>query len=141
MAYTAFFLVTSAVFVGIALLWYILQIVAYWRIFTKAGEAGWKSLIPIYNIYVQFRICWDVKYFWMSAVLIIAGVLLSALGGLGAMFYGIAMLIVGVIGIISLHKLSLAFGHGAGFTIGLVLLSPIFMLILGIGDSQYQGPQ
>ena len=31
---------------------YILLIVAWWKIFTKAGEAGWKSIIPIYNIYI-----------------------------------------------------------------------------------------
>lgn len=44
-----------------------------------------------------------------------------------------------VIAIISLHKLSKAFGHGAGFTVGLVLLSPIFILILAFGSSQYVG--
>ena len=27
-------------------------IAGYWKVFTKAGEAGWKSLIPIYNSYV-----------------------------------------------------------------------------------------
>lgn len=35
----------------------ILQIVAWWRIFSKAGEAGWKSIIPIYNVIVLFKIC------------------------------------------------------------------------------------
>ena len=34
----------------------ILQIVAMWKIFTKAGEKGWKSIIPIYNIVVLFKI-------------------------------------------------------------------------------------
>ncbi len=38
----------------VVILWYVLQVIAYWRIFTKAGEAGWKSLIPIYNTYVQY---------------------------------------------------------------------------------------
>ena len=38
-------------------------------------------------------------------------------------------------------NLSLAYGHGVGFAIGLFFLSPIFMLILGLGSSQYQGPQ
>lgn len=28
----------------------ILLIVAQWKIFTKAGEKGWKSIIPIYNM-------------------------------------------------------------------------------------------
>ena len=28
----------------------IISIIAMFKIFTKAGEAGWKSIIPIYNI-------------------------------------------------------------------------------------------
>lgn len=29
-----------------AFIFYILQVIAYWKIFTKAGEEGWKSIIP-----------------------------------------------------------------------------------------------
>lgn len=35
---------------------YILQVLAWWRLFEKAGEEGWKSLIPIYNVWVAFKI-------------------------------------------------------------------------------------
>jgi hypothetical protein len=45
-----------------------------------------------------------------------------------------------VIGIIDIHKLSKSFGHGVGFTLGLIFLSPIFTLILGFGSSEYIGP-
>ena len=34
----------------------VLMIVAMWKIFSKAGEAGWKSIIPVYNAFVLFRI-------------------------------------------------------------------------------------
>ena len=34
----------------------VLTIVAMWKIFTKAGEAGWKSIIPIYNCIVLLQI-------------------------------------------------------------------------------------
>ena len=44
-----------------------------------------------------------------------------------------------VIGITGLYKLSKAFGHGVGFTLGLMFLNPIFMMILGFGSDQYQG--
>ena len=30
----------------------VLQIVANWKIYTKAGKPGWASIIPIYNQYV-----------------------------------------------------------------------------------------
>ena len=36
-------------------------------------------------------------------------------------------------------KLSEAFGHGAGFGLGLIFLNPIFMPILAFGSSQYVG--
>ena len=40
-----------------------------------------------------------------------------------------------------LYKLSKAFGHGVGFTVGLFFLRPIFLLILGFGGSVYLGKQ
>lgn len=45
-----------------------------------------------------------------------------------------------VVSIIVLNDLSRSFGHGVGFTIGLILLSPIFILILAFGSSRYVGP-
>ena len=34
----------------------ILLIVANYMLFKKAGEAGWKALIPLYNTYTMIRI-------------------------------------------------------------------------------------
>ena len=45
-----------------------------------------------------------------------------------------------VITIIVWNDLSTAFGHGAGFTIGLFFLCWIFLLILWLGSSTYSGP-
>ena len=36
--------------------------------------------------------------------------------------------------------LAKSFGKGVGFAIGLILLAPIFIMILGFGDARYQGP-
>lgn len=36
----------------------IVFVVGMWKMFVKAGEAGWASIIPIYNIYVLFKITW-----------------------------------------------------------------------------------
>ena len=35
---------------------YVLIIVAQWKIFVKAGQEGWKALIPIYNVVVLYKI-------------------------------------------------------------------------------------
>ena len=42
----------------------VLMIIARWKIFEKAGEPGWKSIIPIYSEYVYCRIVWEVEAFW-----------------------------------------------------------------------------
>lgn len=125
----------------LALGWYVVGVIAYWRIFTKAGEAGWKSLIPFYNNYVQYKITWNTQMFWIGLIAIIAGTLLYNMDGFISIIGGIMCLAATVISWISLYKLSLAFGHGIGFTLGLFFLNPIFILILGLGSSRYQGPQ
>lgn len=128
-------------YIGILLVWYVLQVIAYWRIFSKAGEPGWKSIIPIYNIYVQYRICWNTRIFWVSLVLGIAAFIFGIVGGVIGLIGNLCLLGVGAISIIGTYKLSLAFGHGIPFAVGLYFLNPIFMLILGFGSSEYQGPQ
>ena len=52
--------------------WYVLTLVARWRIFDKAGIAGWKSLIPIYSDYCTYKIAWKTSFFW--AMLVLGGV-------------------------------------------------------------------
>ena len=37
----------------------ILTIIGYWEVFCKAGEKGWKVLIPFYNEYLLFKIAWE----------------------------------------------------------------------------------
>ena len=120
----------------------ILMIIANWRIFTKAGEAGWKAIIPAYNTYVLYKLTWKTSMFWAMLILAFIAGIANGIGGiLCAVIYGIFMLVVVVISITQLHMLSKAFGHGVGFTIGLFILSPIFILILAFGKSQYIGNQ
>ena len=102
----------------------VLTIIAQWRIFTKAGEAGWKCLIPIYNLVILFKIAglspwWVLGY--LAAIIPVLGAFVAA---------GISIYLM-----ISLGK---AFGKSTGFIVGLVLLNTIFTLILGFGNSEYQ---
>lgn len=34
----------------------VLTVAGIWKVFAKAGESGWKALIPIYNNYIMLRI-------------------------------------------------------------------------------------
>ena len=93
-------------------------IVAVWKIFAKAGEPGWASLIPIYNTYVLFKITW----------------------GNGLKFLLLLIPIYNIVVIIqTMSKLAKAFGKSGGFALGLIFLSPVFMLLLAFGDAQYIG--
>ena len=52
------FLIASAI---VGLIVYVLSAIATWNMLVKAGEKGWKGLIPIYNTYMLFKISWKVK--------------------------------------------------------------------------------
>jgi hypothetical protein len=110
---------------GAALLWFlyiawvVLYLAAGWIVFTKAGQAGWKSLIPIYNWYVLMKIVGRPGWWWVLLLIPIVNI---------------------VIWIIVSVDLAKSFDRGIGFAIGLILLAPIFYLILAFGPATYQGP-
>src|SRR6476620_10999988 len=95
------------------------QIVAMWKVFTKAGEPDWASIIPIYNIYIWCKIV-GRPWWWILLMLI--------------------PLVNFIICIILCIDLAKSFGKGVGFGLGLALLGIIFFPILGFGSAQYQGP-
>ena len=43
-------------FVVIAFAVGILQIIATWKLYRKAGEKGWAAIVPFYNLYVMVKI-------------------------------------------------------------------------------------
>jgi Family of unknown function (DUF5684) len=102
-----------------ALLIALLIIVAMWKVFTKAGQPGWASIIPIYNLYIWCKIV-GRPWWWILLMLI-----------------PFVNFIVAIILSIDLAK---SFGKGVGFGLGLALLGFIFWPILGFGSAQYQGP-
>lgn len=44
--FAALILASIGTIVILAVGWYVLLAIAYWKIFEKAGEPGWKALIP-----------------------------------------------------------------------------------------------
>jgi hypothetical protein len=96
----------------------IIEIVAAWFMFEKAGEHGWAAIIPIYNYLIGIKIAG--KPWWYILLMLIPLVNL-------------------VIYIIILHGLSKSFGKGAGFTVGLFFFRFIFIPILGFGSATYIG--
>lgn len=109
----------STVYIIIALVVWVLLVIANWKIFTKAGEAGWKSLIPFYSTYIYVKL----------------------VDGNGWKFLLLLIPIVNIVYFIILDiRTAKAFGKGTGFAVGLIFLTNIFTLILGFGSAQYIGP-
>jgi hypothetical protein len=102
----------------IGLLVALLMIVAMWKVFAKAGQPGWASIIPIYNLYIWCKIVGRPAW-WIILMLI-----------------PLVNIIVGIVLCIDMAK---SFGKGVGFGIGLVFLGIIFLPLLGFGSAQYQG--
>ena len=134
-------------FITGAIVLYVLQVIAYWKMFTKAGVPGWKSIIPFYNMYIQYKLTYKTERFWLVIGLaVVIGILNSIIASsagtivliLGFLTYAAAIAIA-VVQIIANVKLSKSYGYGGGFAVGLIFLPVIFTLILGFGSSEYIG--
>jgi hypothetical protein len=108
-----------ALYLIIVLAVYVLVVIGWWKIFTKAGQPGWAAIIPLYNIYTLLKVVgrpgwWLILYF--------------------------IPLVDFVIHIIVNLDLARSFGKSAGYALGLLFLPVIFYPILGLGNSKYVGP-
>jgi hypothetical protein len=97
----------------------VLTLASMWRIYSKAGEAGWKSLIPIYNLFVFQRIVGRPGWWLLLMIVPVVNIVIS---------------------IVECADLARVFGKGIGYAIGLILLGPFFMMALAFGPATYQGP-
>lgn len=113
----AFFTAMWIVWVVLA----VLAIIAMWKIFTKAGEAGWKSLIPFYNNYLLFRIAGRNGWWFL---------------GLFVPFLNIFVTIMLSIDLAKHFGKSTLFG-----VVGLWLFSIVGYFMLAFGSATYVGPK
>jgi hypothetical protein len=92
-------------------------IASFWKVFTKAGEAGWQSLIPLYNLFILVKI--SGKPWWWFLLLFIPVVNL-------------------IVYILVFTALAARFNKGVLFGLGLFFLGFIFFPILAFGKAEYQ---
>jgi hypothetical protein len=98
----------------------IIMVAAYWKVFTKAGKAGWLSIIPIINLAIMLEIV-KRPVWWLVLYLV--------------PFVNI------VVHVIVTLDTARAFGKGSGFGLGLFFLPVIFYPILGFGSARYEFAQ
>ena len=92
-------------------------IISMWKVFVKAGQPGWACIVPIYNILIMLKIA-NKPWRWIFMFIIPIANLVFA--------------------IMLLHRISLSFGKGGGFTVGLLFLGIIFWGILAFDKSEYK---
>jgi len=95
-----------------------LMIVSNWLVFTKAGRPGWAAIIPIYNTYILLKVAGKPGW-WLIGLFV--------------------PLVDLIIWILIYDGLAKNFGHGVGFTVGLIFLPFIFLPILAFGRAEYIG--
>ena len=129
-----------------AVIWLILSLIAGWKIFKKAGEPGWKILIPIYNVYVLYKIIGMKAWFWISILVgICYSIIISVIANTAGANGEVALVVISwlmmffslFVEIYFCWKLSVAFRHGIGYALGLFFLQGIFMMIIAFGRSKY----
>lgn len=99
----------------------VLFVAVGWRLLAKAGEHGWKALIPVYNIYEVFRI--------------------TTGRGLLCLFLFIPFRAFRTIGLIILAiSTGMSFRKGFMFKLGLMFFPVIFYPMLAFSDDRYYGP-
>ncbi len=98
----------------------IVVIVAMWKVFEKAGQKGWASIIPIYNTYILLKIAGKPGW-WLLL-----------------MFLPFVNFVVLIIVNLEIAK---AFGKSAAFGIfGLTFFSFVGYPMLAFGDAKYTAP-
>lgn len=96
----------------------VVMIISMWKIFVKAGEPGWASIVPFYNLFVMYKISW----------------------GKGILFLLMLIPVVNAfIGLITIYKLGKNFDKGIGFIIGMIFLPIVFMPLLAFSDAEFLG--
>lgn len=150
--FAAIFVIVWIVIIAASLV----SIVGLWKMFEKAGYAGWKSLIPILNVYIMFEISGNKKLF---PVLIVSDILyvismvwrsviyasdpsasspfLTALAVLGV----ISAVVMFIVVLKMLAGLAVAFGQGMLWFFLLLFFAPIAFVIMGFSSSiNFNGP-
>ena len=97
-------------------IWLVFTLICLWRVFNKAWRAGWKAIIPFYNVYTWFKIAWR-SWWWVLSLIF-------------PPLFAIMM-------IISYFDVSKRFWKWWLFALGLLFFNPIFLAILAFTHVKY----
>ena len=134
---TAAIAVISLLVISLVIATAVLMIISVWKLFTKAGEPGWKSIIPVYGGYVWYQLTWTPGWF---ILLVVVSSVMQFFSEAPVLLIIASLVMFGVqIGLsINIAK---SYGKGGGYAAGLLLLPILFYPMLAFGNSTYVGPR
>ena len=131
----------KTVILVLSLLCYVMYAVGVYKLFEKAEEKGWYAFIPILNDYTLYKISWNPSMYLPYIVLSVM-VQYNKDKGNSNIFTWIIAAALFIVEVMFVDRLAKAYGRdNIWFKIGLFLFQPIFMMILGLSDAEYLGPQ
>ncbi len=156
LGFLLFYLVIIAISLAIA----VLQVISQWKLFEKAGEKGWASLIPMYNYFVMVKIAtgnYTLGWVYLgiciayTALCVVAQFIMgfSADSETVSFEYVMIMLVLMAIMIpvyIIAGYVSYMFGKSYGkptvWNVCMIFISPILMIVMGFDkNTYYVGPK
>lgn len=130
---------------------FMINVIALWCLFKKAGKTGWTSLIPFYNNFVLFEIIgmnpWWIfviylLYFFQKCLFLYIPVFDNSflfLVFLMVPFTLLSIIIIWYVLICTMINLGRSFHKDNSFMIGLIFLPGIFIPLLAFGNDTYMG--
>ena len=111
--YFIFLIVYCVVMIALS----VVLLIAMWKLFVKAGQPGWASLIPGYNFWVVCDIAFNNNIMWFIFMFI--------------PFLNIVAMFV------SMYAIAKTFNKGTGFAILSIFFYVITIPILAFGKAEY----
>ena len=130
-------MILTAILATLISLNYLLVVIGSYKLFRKAGEKGWKAIIPILNDYTRFKLYANKDLFLSFLIATMASNLIADGNKLLMFLTFLSSIIVFVISF-KMH-LGMARSHGRdkGMALLLTLLPGIGYMILGFDKSRY----
>ena len=128
----------------------LLVYVVNWRVFSKAGEKGWKSLIPFYNKYVQYKFLKMKDLYWLLLILqfciVPVSIMFANIKNIFVTVFTALILILMVLAIVyidftSCSRLATSFGKGKNFKWGIFIFRFLFTAVIAFDKSEFKAPQ
>lgn len=122
------------------IIFYLLVTIGYFKIFKKANEKGWKSLIPFYNIYILYKIFWQIKYFIVLLIISFTCIFSIYYVYNQELFELLILILTSFLlyhHIIISIRISRSFQKNIFWSLGIIFFPYLFVVILGFSKAKY----